>query len=128
MVGSVLITVYFRWDGEKEIESQFNNYQRLMNHINSRPDMRIQVRGQVDHTLQLVTCWSCVDYRYSLGPCRTISLLCVGAAGSVPGAHMPSPSSPEISSLTVTVTTTTGVATSPPDHSTSTWTGSWKPG
>ena len=32
-----------RWDSEKEIEDQFSNYQRLMDFMNSQPQMKINV-------------------------------------------------------------------------------------
>jgi alpha-mannosidase II len=33
-----------RWDSEKEIEDQFSNYQRLMDFMNSQPQMKINVQ------------------------------------------------------------------------------------
>lgn len=32
-----------RWDSEKEIEDQFNNYEKLMDFMNSQPQLKIKV-------------------------------------------------------------------------------------
>lgn len=31
-----------RWDGEKEIEDQYSNYQRLMDYMNQQPTMKMK--------------------------------------------------------------------------------------
>lgn len=33
----------FRWETEKEIKNQFENYYKLMDYMNSHPDMKIKV-------------------------------------------------------------------------------------
>lgn len=33
----------FRWDTEKEIKNQFENYFKLMDYMNSHPEMKINV-------------------------------------------------------------------------------------
>jgi len=35
----------FRWDTTKEITAQFSNYFKLMDYMNSHPEMKIEVRA-----------------------------------------------------------------------------------
>ena len=118
-----------RWDGEKEIEDQFSNYQQLMDFMNSEPQMKIKVLSVSQWKDCTFLHWSHI--RCSLAHCWTISRQFRGALGSLLTQQKvtgPSLSWRGTSSHTVTVTTTTGAATTPHDHSTSTWTGSWRPG
>ncbi len=39
----------FRWDTSKEINAQFTNYFKLIDYINTHPDMRMEVRDGWEH-------------------------------------------------------------------------------
>ena len=40
----------FRWDTMKEIRNQFENYFKLIDYMNSHPEMKIKVSGHVGHS------------------------------------------------------------------------------
>ena len=35
----------FRYESQKEVETQYSNYEKLMRHMNTSPDMKINVSG-----------------------------------------------------------------------------------
>ena len=35
----------FRYESQKEVETQYSNYEKLMRHMNASPDMKINVSG-----------------------------------------------------------------------------------
>ena len=40
----------FRYDTKKEVDAQFSNYEKLIAHMNSHPEMKINVSGHILHS------------------------------------------------------------------------------